>query len=139
MKAFLLLFVSISSFAANQNFSYSARLVNDDKYAFNCPTLSDLLVRDSGDDSEVRVRVSGSSFLTLKTTGESLSCMSDVVCPTSVSFGNEKHYSKIVLTRNNDGNYPTTNLDGFSDLTLDLSETPRFGSYYCRYDLTVAY
>ncbi|MCC2679781.1 MAG: hypothetical protein K0R29_2357, partial [Pseudobdellovibrio sp.] len=71
--------------------------------------------------------------------GESRTCYSDMVCPTQVSFGTDRHYSKIVLTRNNDGNYPTTNLEGFSDVTVDLSETPRFGSYYCRYELPVAY
>jgi hypothetical protein len=138
MKAFLLLFVSISSFAAGQDYVYSAKLGNNDKLAANCPSLSQIVVRDSGSDSAISVRIDGVKQV-MKTTGESKSCLSDIVCPTSVSFGTDKHYSKIVLTRNNDGNYPTTNLEGFSDLTLDLSETPRFGSYYCYYALSAAY
>jgi hypothetical protein len=138
MKAFLLLFVSISSFAASQDYRYSAKLVNSDKLATNCPSLSNILVRDNGDESAISVRINGVTQV-MNSTGESRTCFSDIVCPTSVSFGTKKHYSKVVLTRNNDGNYPTSNLEGFSDLTLDLSETPRFGSYYCRYDLSAAY
>jgi hypothetical protein len=114
------------------------RLLNNDDLASNCPELKNLQVGDAGNLSKIMVQMNGSN-VTLKTTGESRTCYSDMVCPTQVSFGTDRHYSKIVLTRNNDGNYPTTNLEGFSDVTVDLSETPRFGSYYCRYELPVAY
>ena len=114
------------------------KLLNNDDLSPNCPELKNLQVRDAGDMSMIMVQMNGAG-VTMKTTGESRTCYSDVLCPTFVSFGTDRHYSKIVLTRNNDGNYPTTNLEGFSDVTVDLSETPRFGSYYCRYELPVAY
>jgi len=139
MKALLLLFVSISSLAAGKSFHYSAQLTNNDSLASNCPSLTAVHVSDDEKNTYISLVLDGQTSMILRTTGESRSCISDMICPTSVSFGNDKHYSKIVLTRNNDGNYPTTNLDGFSDLTYDLSETPRFGSYYCRYDLSAAY
>ncbi len=133
---------SISSFAstlpANVIRYPQVKLLNNDDFAFNCPELKELQVRDAGDLSMITVQMNG-EVVVMKTTGENRVCYSDVVCPTQVSFGTDRHYSKIVLTRNNDGNYPTTNLEGFSDVTVDLSETPRFGSYYCRYDLPVAY
>ena len=143
MRALLLLFVSVTSFAATQEFRYSVvKLQNNDKLSSNCPAINMLVVRDEGpgyDDGSTVTLKMPSNNLTLKTTGEGSTCYSDIVCPTFVSFGNEKHSSKVVLSRNNDGNYPTTDLPGFADLTLDLSETPRFGSYYCRYELPVAY
>lgn len=131
--------LSITAFAKEKDTRYiQPKLTNNDDLAFNCPELKNLQVYDKGDASFINIQIN-SIGTSLKTTGESKTCYSDMLCPTFVSFGTEKHYSKIVLTRNNDGNYPTTNLEGFSDLTFDLSETPRFGSYYCRYDLSVAY
>lgn len=66
-----------------------------------------------------------------KADGSSTSCVSDIVCPTQDSFKVDNETS-FTLVRNNDGQYPTHDLPGYSVLEIRGIFAPgrTFSCYY---------
>jgi hypothetical protein len=101
-----------------------------------CPNIQKILITDTGTSGNILLQVAGAkNFTYLSANGESSSCMSDILCETTIDYRSQTNPIQAWITRNNDGNYPTSNLPGFSRLSLDLSDTLQSNSTYCYYDL----
>ncbi len=70
-----------------------------------------------------------------KPAGSSRTCFSDVVCPADDNFDFVNGNGYASITRNNDSNYPTTDLPGYSELSIHISAAAKKGSVDCYYGL----
>lgn len=61
-------------------------------------------------------------------------CRQDIICETINHYAEINNRSKVAMTLQNDGSYPTTNLPGYKMLKLswlsDKTSTPKFCVYY---------
>jgi hypothetical protein len=102
-----------------------------------CPTPESLVVAQDENLNGLSLTLSQQSeIIGTAASGSSHQCISDMVCLTEDHFDLVNGNGYVSLTRNNDGNYPTTNLPGYSSLSISLTSAPaQKGRVDCYYDI----
>lgn len=131
MKAALLLvtgllsLTAVSAQASVSNYSVSEAYVVPSQPGVKpsdqalCPRVKSIAVENGPGDigaTKLTLHVSERS-VSLETTGSSKTCHSDIVCPTEDNFSIDAQ-TLVSIERNNDGNYPTTDVAGHNSLTI---------------------
>jgi hypothetical protein len=132
MKTALMSLVVLASFnafaATTYEYQIGAPSVVPTQYGVNpsdvqfCPTPESLSVKQGADLKGLSLVFSKQGDIIATTaSGSYRTCMSDVVCPTDDTFDLVNGNGYASLTRNNDGDYPTTDLPGYSALSISLT------------------
>ena len=137
---FLSSLTSVSAFAATETYAVSAPYVVPSQYGVSagdekyCPVVvsASLEIIDGSFDAKSITLQLDTNKLTIPSFGSSQTCMSDIVCPTSDDFSSPSG-PFVSLTRKNDGGYPTTDLAGHSDMTIQTIANGK--SLACYYDI----
>ena len=113
--------VSISAFANDTRVqTYTTILVHQSRSGNFCPDLKGIVaVQKPGslEGETLTLNLANGTNVTLEYTYANTSCVSDMICLTANQY---KNYGDMMveLTRNNDGEYPTKDLAGYSDLNI---------------------
>lgn len=84
-----------------------------------CPVLDGIVIKTKTGSLEAKsiLLISGRSRISASSDGAYRTCYSDIVCPTNDDFMLDKN-TVASAERNNDGEYPTTDLAGHSRLMI---------------------
>jgi hypothetical protein len=144
----LVVLASLNAFGAvsTLNYNVSEPYIVPSQYGVEaadlafCPKIDALTVQQDEQLNGVALTMTQQrGILQTTATGSSHGCMSDILCPTDDNFDFLTLPGSASLTRNNDGNYPTTDLPGYSSLSISLKErATTIGHVYCYYNLAPA-
>ncbi len=103
-----------------------------------CPVLDlvTIVTKTGSLEAKSIVLASGKSQVVAKSSGATLTCHSDIVCPTEDNFMLDKN-TMASAERNNNGDYPTTDIAGHNHLSID-GPSLIGRDVYCNYDLIPA-
>lgn len=114
--------VSISAAHANDTRvqTYTTILVHQSRSGNFCPEIKSIVaVQKPGslEGETLTLNLTNGTDVTLEYTYATTSCVSDMICLTTNQY---KNFGEMMveLTRNNDGEYPTKDLAGYSDLNI---------------------
>lgn len=114
------------AFASNSVYSYSQTvLVGQSKVGFICPQVINVTaLNEAGslDGQSATLSLSTGERTTYVYQGSTRSCISDMICLTENHYQAKGVMNEVSLRRNNDGAYPTTDLPGYSALTITLEQ-----------------
>jgi hypothetical protein len=101
-----------------------------------CPELKTALIMMDDDQSKslgIQLVIGHSAVTNFPSTGSTQTCMSDIVCPTTDDYALSETAS-LMATRKNNGDYPTTDLPGHTDVMVYASVGSK--NLACYYGLT---
>ena len=125
-------FFSIALMAAGPRYQYkNVTLKNNDGGTHLCLQLDSVSIVDGNKENSSVTLVAGNRAYSYGKTFSYKACASDDVCPAIDYYGNDEHSSKVTAARSSAASAAT----GFSELTIDVAQVPRFVSYYCVYSL----
>ena len=141
----LVLLASINSYASSSTLEYrvgAPRVLQggfqvDPSDVRFCPTFESLVVTQNEKLQGLLLTFSEQGeVIGPKSSGSTKTCISDMVCPTEDHFDFVDRTGYASLTRNNDGDYPTKNLPGYSSLSVSLTNVAtRKGRVDCYYSI----
>lgn len=141
----LVVLSSLNAFAATSTVEYGigAPHVVPTQYGVNpsdvqfCPTPESLVVAQDENLKGLSLTLSQQSeIIGTVASGSSHQCHSDIVCLTDDNFDLANGNGYVSLTRNNDGDYPTTDLPGYSSLSISLTNVAtQKGRVDCYYSI----
>ena len=141
MKALFLGFTAVllvQTAKAQDVFTYFPVLVEQSNAGRYCPELSKITAvnqRQSLEGDSIVFNYRAGITRSYKYTHNSRQCMSDMVCITSNYYDVDGDELSISLERNNDGQYPTSDLAGYSMMTVMLNTSDYPSMPTCRYML----
>lgn len=142
MKALIALFGLVfvgQVVRANQSvFTYHRPFVIEQSNAgLICPQLQTILAVDepvTGRGRSVSISDVDGKIAVYNYESTTEKCREDIICETLNHYSETNQRSKIAMTLNNDGSYPTTNLPGYKLLKLSWvsqkTGSPKFCVYY---------
>ncbi len=143
----LVVLASFNAFAAptTLNYDIGAPTVVTTQYGVKasdvqfCPALDAMTIQQDEQLNGLALTFTQQrGLLQTKATGMNRGCMSDILCPADDNFEFLTIPGSASVTRNNDGNYPTTDLPGYSDLSVYLEAPTKTGHVACYYSIAPA-
>ncbi len=144
--ALLVLLSSANAFAgSSQTFNYTVSAPSvvtsqpgvEASDVRSCPNFSSVAIQQDTETLEGLSFVGyESDLIAASADGSSRTCYSDVVCPTEDHFRLVNGNGSVSVMRNNDGEYPTTDLSGYSSMAVYKSAGTKSGKVACYYTLT---